>query len=211
MTAKQLTAGLYKIEVPFEDIHTAVFLAAEDDRYVLIDSATTDADVDRHILPALAELGFADRPPEALLLSHRHGDHAGGAKRLSEIFAGLCIYSPEPLKTLETDRIAGGERFLRQIEVLQLSGHTKNSVGFYDRRDNTLISCDCLQLRGISRYRNGIGHPALYRESIGKLRTMPIKRIFASHEYDPLGSTAEGTEAVRRYLDECERWISVSP
>ena len=194
--------GLYRIEVPFEDITTAVFAVGSPDRYLLIDCATTAADVDTVIFPALKELGWRN-PPEALLLTHRHGDHAGGADRLRELLPSLPIRSPEPLKTQEVTILHGGEVFLDRIEAISLPGHTANSMGYLDRKTGTLLSGDTLQLFGISRYRNGIRYPSLYRASIGRIRSMPLLRIIASHEYDPLGACAEGREAIEAYLDTC--------
>ena len=194
--------GLYRIAVPFEDITTAVFAVGSPDRYLLIDCATTDADVDTVILPALQELGYVT-PPEALLLTHRHGDHAGGADRLRAHFPSLPIYSPEPLKSQQVTLLCGGERFLDRIEAVSLPGHTADSMGYLDRQTGTLLSGDTLQLFGISRYRSGIRYPRLYRETVERIRQMPLLRIIASHEYDPLGACAEGRDAIEEYLNTC--------
>lgn len=196
------SGGIYRIEVPFDDIYTAVFAVGTPDRYLLIDCATTAEDVDRVILQALQSIDF-DRAPEALLLTHRHGDHAGGADRLRMHFPDLSIYSPEPLKTAKATILTGGETFLERMEAVSLPGHTANSMGYLDHHTQTLFSGDTLQLFGVSRYRNGIGFPKLYRASIEAVRALPINRIIASHEYDPLGACAEGRDAINRYLDIC--------
>ena len=198
-------SGIYKIEVPFEDIYTSVFAVTNGDRYVLIDSATTDSDVDGYVLPACRAIGFS-APPECLLLTHTHGDHAGGVHRLSVHFPRLPIYASSPLKHGPDVRpLADGDLVGGRLTVVMLPGHTNASVGFLDGESGTLISGDCLQLLGIGRYRNGIRDPEAYLGSIARLRTMPLRRILASHEYDPYGSVAEGEKAVRAYLDECER------
>ena len=194
--------GLYRIAVPFEDIYTAVFAVGSPDRYLLIDCATTGADVDTVILPALREMGWTN-PPEALLLTHRHGDHAGGTERLRAHFPSLRVFSPEPLKTEDSTLLCGGETFLDRIEAVSLPGHTASSMGYLDRQTGTLLSGDTLQLFGISRYRNGIRYPKLYRASVEQIRKMPLLRIIASHEYDPLGACAEGRKAIETYLDTC--------
>ncbi len=66
-----------------------------------------------------------------------------------------------------------------------------------------MLSGDCLQLDGVGEYRNGVGYLDLYKASIVRLKNMDIKRIVAAHEFDPLGSVAEGEEEVQVYLDEC--------
>ena len=76
-------------------------------------------------------------------------------------------------------------------------------MGFLDVRTGTLLSGDCLQLKGVGRYRRGVTDKSGYTASVQKLKSMPIRRIVAAHEYDPLGSLAEGEEAVAQYLDCC--------
>ena len=89
--------------------------------------------------------------------------------------------------------------------MVYLPGHTDHSVGFLDLETKTLLSGDCLQLEGIGKYRNGIGFPYLYIESCEKLEKMNISRIVTAHEYDPLGSIADGEAEVEKYLDLCIR------
>ena len=203
----RIASGLYRIRVPFEDIYTGVFAVTVGDRYVIVDSATTDSDVDTVILPALRSIGL-DGAPEALLLSHHHGDHAGGARRLAEVFSGLRIYAPREIAGTEVLPLTDGMIFLGRLRAVMLPGHTDSSFGFLDSESGTLLSCDCLQQRGVSRYTNGVKHEDLYRASIGRIRDLPLQRIVASHEYVPLGAVAEGREEICRYLDECLRALA---
>jgi len=161
MQMRELADGIYRIEVPFEDIYTAVFAVGTPEHYLLIDCATTAEDVDDCILPTLRTNGF-DAPPTALLLTHRHGDHAGGAYRLREHLPHLPIFSPEAVKQLEVSPISGGEGFLDRIEAIPLPGHTEHCVGYLDHQTKTLLTGDSLQQRGVSKYRDGIRYPALY-------------------------------------------------
>ena len=196
--------GIFKMEVPFERIYTAVFAVRLEEGYLLIDCATTADDVDGHILPALRELGFTD-PPRALLLTHAHGDHAGGATRLQEHFPTMPIFTAEPLRSLPYRELEDGAVLFECLQAILLPGHTKRSVGYLHLPSGTLISGDCLQQRGVDKYVNGICYPALYLQSIARLRTLPLRCILASHDYVPLGSTAVGEAEITAYLDECER------
>ena len=199
--------GIFKIEVPFERIYTAVFAVRLAEGYLLIDCATTAEDVDTHILPALRELGFTD-PPRALLLTHNHGDHAGGAERLLEHFPTMPIYAAEPPKSLPYLEIGEGDLLFDRLQVLHLPGHTRRSVGYLHLPSATLISGDCLQQRGVDKYVNGVRYPALYLQSISRLRTLPLRCILASHDYVPLGCSAVGAAEIAAYLDECEQDIA---
>ena len=76
------TEGIYRLRVPFENIYTSVFLLTAAERPILVDCATTASDVDECILPALAALGYALSDIGAIVLTHRHADHAGGLARI---------------------------------------------------------------------------------------------------------------------------------
>lgn len=209
MKITQLLPDIWRLEVPFEDIYTAVFVLRTRQGCLLIDSATTDEDVEIHILPALASLGLSTSP-RALLLTHGHGDHAGGARRLAQAFPEMQILAHEEVGELPLRRIEDNELLCGRLRVLHLPGHTRHCVGFLDEKTNSLFSGDCLQLHGVGRYRNGIGHPTLYKESLQRLSQLAPYRIFASHEYDPLGSVAQGHAAVEHYLAECASALSVA-
>ena len=157
---------------------------------------------DRMILFA-EELGVSAERVCALALTHNHGDHGGGLARLAELFPTAAVRALEPLSLPRYTPLADGEMLAGDLQTVHLPGHTSHSVGYLDRRTKTLLSGDCLQLGGIGKYRNGIKYPTFYLESIEKLRAMDIGRIVAAHEFDPLGSLAEGSEAVARYLNEC--------
>lgn len=61
--------------------------------FILIDTLNNSAEADAYTVPALQELGLTS-PDQliAILLTHGHGDHDGGAKRLRELFPNVQIY-----------------------------------------------------------------------------------------------------------------------
>lgn len=203
MGIDRLDVGLYRLNVPFEDLTTAVYFAVYTQGAAIIDSATYPSDVDNYILPALKEIGLMPADVTYILLTHHHGDHAGGAsclaQRLQHAKVGTSFSSELPNRFALED----GQTLLDGLQVVHLPGHTDTTVGFLDVRTGTLLSGDCLQLKGIGRYRRGVSDKNSYIASVQKLKTMPIRRIVAAHEFDPLGSLAEGTEAVKQYLDCC--------
>lgn len=203
MYAERITKHLFRVRVPFEDLTTTVYVAVYEQGVAIIDSATYPEDADRYILPALDELGIAHERVRVLALTHGHADHGGGLSRLAQLLPHAEIRALEPLPYAAYRPLADGEILLGGLQALHLAGHTRKSVGYLDLQTKTLLSGDCLQLSGIGKYRNGIGYPAFYLDSIEKLRGMGVARIVAAHEFEPLGSLAEGTEAVKRYLDAC--------
>lgn len=200
---EKLDNGIYRIKVPFEDLFTTVYVYICDDGVALIDSATYPDDVDKYIIPQLNEAGIAKEQIKYLVLTHNHGDHMGGIYRLSQAFSDAYICA-----TFETDFskklfLTDGQEIIGNLKTVLLPGHTEHSAGYFDKKTKTLLSGDCLQLAGVGKYRSGIGHPKQYIESIEKLKNMDIKRIVAAHDYDPLGSIAEGENEVKNYLDKC--------
>lgn len=204
MKIDNLGAGLFRILIPFDgDVTTTVYVVLLEDGVVLIDSATYPTDVDNYIIPALDELKIPIESVKYLLLTHNHGDHAGGAKRLLEVAESATIRASFVFDSPKFSPLTDGELIGGRLQAVSLPGHTQNSVGFLDLKTNTLLSGDCLQLEGVGKYRNGIGYPSLYIESCEKLKKMNISRIVTAHEYDPLGSIANGKDEVEKYLDLC--------
>ena len=198
---EKIAQGIFRIKVPFEDLFTTVYVYKCDEGVALIDSATYSSDVETYIAPALKEVGIEN--VDYLLLTHDHGDHMGGINKLSEKFPNAIVGAFFETEFPKNKIIADGEMILGNLQVISLPGHTKNSVGYFDKKTKTLLSGDCLQLRGIVKYRGGICYHDLYENSCKKLKEMDIEKIIAAHEYDPLGSIAEGEKAVKEYVDKC--------
>lgn len=195
--------GLYRLPVPFEDLTTSVYFVTTNQGTAIVDSATYASDVDEWILPALKELGVKQETVCRLLLTHEHGDHAGGLPRLMECFPNALVCTSFATSLSASEPLRDGDRILDRLQTVALPGHTKTSVAYLDLQTKSLLSGDCLQLKGIGKYRNNITDPLLYQASIKRLMTMGIDRIIAAHEFDPLGSLAEGRQAVQHYLEVC--------
>ena len=203
MQIEALGRGLFRLLVPFEDLYTTVYVVQEETGVTIIDAATYPSDVDTYILPAIEKLGIDGGDVRLLLLTHDHGDHAGGLARLAERLPDATVGAAFAIDAPRFLPLRDGQLLSERVRVVSLPGHTKDSVAFLDTETNTLLSGDCLQLGGVGKYRNGIAYPHLYRASVERLMTMDVERIVAAHEYDPLGSVATGREAVARYLDTC--------
>ena len=203
MYSDRIADNLFRIRIPFEEISTTVYLAVYNQGVAIIDSGTYNSDVDNYIIPALNELGIETGKVKHLLLTHTHGDHAGGIRRLAELIPEAKAGFLSSIDIQNAATVTDGETLLGGLQVIHLPGHTKDSVGYYDIKTRTLLSGDCLQLKGIGKYRKGIGYPELYAQSIYRLMKIKPERIVAAHEYDPLGSLAEGRAEVERYLSVC--------
>jgi len=203
MDIDRIDKGIFRLRVPFETLTTSVYFYVCEQGAAIIDSATYPSDVEGYILPALKECGIQRTDVKFLLLTHDHSDHNGGTQHLSEIFSDAKIGTSFAIDSPNRMELVDGETVLGGLKAVFLPGHTSDSFGFYDANTKTLLSGDCLQLDGIGKYRDGIWNVAVYIDSINKLKYMDIRRIVAAHEYDPLGSVAEGKSAVEIYFDTC--------
>ena len=187
--------GLYRLRVPFENIYTSVFLITADEKNILVDCATTADDVDYCIVPALKNIGFELCDIDAIVLTHSHGDHAGGLERILSLYPDIEVVR-------EAKNITDG------IVTLALAGHTVDCIGVLDSRTRTLISGDSLQGDGVDKYRCSLKDKNAYRETLDRVRRAvedgKIDNILFSHAYEPWNSDrALGADSVLSCLDAC--------
>jgi glyoxylase-like metal-dependent hydrolase (beta-lactamase superfamily II) len=71
-------------------------------------------------------------PVELVLLTHRHHDHAGGARRFAEL-TGAPVRALDPTLVLGSEALAGGDVVAAagvELRVLPTPGHTSDSLCF---------------------------------------------------------------------------------
>lgn len=194
---EKLIDNIYRICVPFDNIYTSVFVVKCGEKYVVLDCATTDFDVEEYIYPKLKEAGII---PDLIIISHLHSDHSGGLKKLRSYFpdAEAAMFGENLLKDRQ---LKDSEVIYGVLKILNLKGHTEDSLAVFDLRTNTVLTFDCVQLAGVGQYRNGISDKEKYVNSLNLLKELNPENLIASHDYDPLGFSAWGRDAVFKYLD----------
>lgn len=188
--------GIYRLRVPFERIYTSVFLVVSDTKIILVDCATTAGDVDTCIVPALASLGYRLTDVNLLVLTHRHGDHAGGRERVLELAPDIEVVTS--LCQLDT-----------HLYTYPMAGHTEDSIGVLDTRTHTLISGDGLQGAGVDKYRCYTKVPDAYLQTLSRVQAdKRIENILFSHAYEPWNTDrAMGRAAVDYCLESCKNYV----
>ena len=190
------TDEIYRLKVPFDDLYTSVFLIKTQHGYLLLDSATTDIDVDDYITPALSELGVELKDIKTIVITHPHNDHAGGLSR-------LLYHLPHAEVVREMRKLSDS------LMTYPLPGHTKDFVGLLDLRSKTLISGDGLQGAGVGKYRCSVADREGYLNTLQRIRAdTRVENLLFSHAYEPwYCDKMIGRENVILCLAECEKYI----
>ena len=173
-----------------------MFLVVSESGTLLVDCATTDSDIDGYIIPALADMGYEAADLKAVVVTHNHGDHAGGLSRVLQ-------YAPNIKVIREACTLFDG------LEAYPLYGHAKEMIGLFDARTGTLISGDGLQGAGVDKYRAYAEDKAAYFATLERVRgDERIENLVFSHAYEPwFEYHIFGRGAVLEALEECKKYI----
>lgn len=121
----------------------------------------------------------------AILLTHHHADHIGGAAELAQA-TGATIVAPVDPRIARADRRVGdGDRFVLDapafaFDVIAIPGHTSSHVAFHGHGmvfcGDTMFSVGCGRLFE--------GTPAQMLASLDRLAALPATtRVCCGHEY----------------------------
>ena len=190
------TDGIYRLRVQFDNIYTSVFLIIANKKRILVDCATTSDDVDGYIVPALKEMGCALSDIDTLVISHKHGDHAGGLERILSLAPNIEV-------------VRGVNTLTDGISTYSLAGHTADCIGVFDSRTNTLITADGLQGAGVDKYRCSIKDRVAYIKTLEKIKNdEKIENILFSHAYEPWNKDSVcGRNEVLKCLSDCIKYL----
>lgn len=164
-------------------------LSAFDDNYIwLLDAgaggqAVVDPGDEDPVLEHLqAEGGRLD----AILITHRHGDHTGGIAGLLAAFPGIPVYAPRHEAVRGATHPVGEGDLVRlgesgaSLRVLEVPGHTEGHIAYLG--DGVLFSGDTLFSGGCGRVFGGT-HEQLYR-SLRRIAGLPADTlVYCAHEY----------------------------
>ena len=210
-TFEKLSEFVCRTTIPYKTIFTTVWTLRTPEGVVLIDAASYDNDAVDHVLPFLEFAGVKKDEIKYVFITHDHTDHAGGLKGLLKELPHVTVVSRNPkLAELHPDakfRIPeDGEALTPDLQVVAIPGHTIDCAAILDKRTNTLLSGDCLQLYGIvgnEDWACNIPYTTQYFASVEKVRAMKISQVLTAHDYYPSGYRADGAAQVEKALDDC--------
>ena len=210
-TMERINDHICRMTCPYKTIFTTVWTLRIPEGVVLIDAASYDQDAKEHVLPFLEFAGVAREEVKYVFITHNHTDHAGGLKGLLQELPHVTVISrSEKLAQLYPDTPfldpADGQMLTDCLQVVAIPGHTSDCAAIWDKRTNTLLSGDCLQLYGIvgnEDWACNIYLTEQYFEAVEKVRAMHVGQLLTAHDYYPTGYRADGETAVQKALDDC--------
>ncbi len=135
--------------------------------------------------PVLARLDEERLQLSAILATHHHADHVGGAPALVEA-TGCAVFGPARERLpLEFVKLGGGHRARLpalglEFEVLDVPGHTAGHIAYYGH--GALFCGDTLFSAGCGRLFEGT--PEQMLASLDAFAGLPdATRVFCGHEY----------------------------
>lgn len=148
---------------------------------------------------------------QAVVLTHHHGDHCGGARSLATELGVPLAAHPWTLEALRLGpdqgivELTGGDQLDlgggRALDVLHTPGHAPGHLCLVDRREQVLLAGDMIAESSTIVIDPPEGDMALYMESLGQLRQLGPVMILPAHG-DPI---LHGPRALGHLLDH-RRW-----
>lgn len=145
--------------------------------------AVVDPGDDDPVLDALRDEGLR---LDAILITHKHGDHTGGIGGLKAAWPGASVYGPirERISGLD-QRLRGGDHVTLsglgiRFEVLDVPGHTEGHIAYL--ADDMLFCGDTLFSGGCGRVFDGTFEQL--SDSLVRIGGLAgDTRVFCAHEY----------------------------
>jgi glyoxylase-like metal-dependent hydrolase (beta-lactamase superfamily II) len=179
---------------------------------IVIDPGPDD---EGHLRRVLGEAVAGDRRVAAILLTHRHLDHAAGAARFAEL-SGAHVRAADPASRHGAEGLADGDVITAagcELRVVTTPGHSADSVSLLLPADSALFTGDTVLGRGTTVIARD-GNLGDYLRTLGRLweltETDQVRLLLPGHGpmlADPIGTLdyylthrAERLEQVRSAL-----------
>jgi glyoxylase-like metal-dependent hydrolase (beta-lactamase superfamily II) len=162
-----------------EGTNTWVLRAPGEESCVVIDPGEED---DAHLRRAAAQ-----GPVALVLLTHRHHDHAGGARRFAEL-TGAPVRASDPSLVLGSEALGDGDVVAAagvELRVVATPGHTSDSLSFLldgPDADQAVLTGDTILGRGTTVIAHPDGALGPYLGSLRRLADLaPGTAVLPGH------------------------------
>ncbi|MGI8775761.1 MAG: MBL fold metallo-hydrolase [Actinomycetota bacterium] len=171
---------------------TNTYIVGTDPTFV-IDPAVDDDLYIRSVLEAAGRVA-------AILVTHRHGDHVGGAKALAEATgAPVRAWGTTPAGAAEVEPLSDGERISAggvELLCLYAPGHASDHMCFVLEGAASLFAGDNVLGEGTAVIAPPDGNMRDYLATLERLKALPIDRIYPGH-FRPLDG---GSAVIEGYI-----------
>jgi glyoxylase-like metal-dependent hydrolase (beta-lactamase superfamily II) len=150
-------------QLHFTEFGSCVYVVLLKDIKIVIDTGSEENQDE--LIRDLRELGLGPEEVDVVLLTHRHWDHVGNL----ELFSKAEVYDYE-------NRM---EMHIEGIEIIEVPGHTKDSLAFV--YEGVLFSGDTLFHNGIGRTDFPESEPEKMAESLKMLRDLDYEVLCPGH------------------------------
>lgn len=153
---------------------TNTYLITDAGSVMVMDPGPNDDDHLASIEAAVARANVA-----AVLITHRHVDHAEAAERTAEMFGSVIASNAGParpgdLQVSEGQQVGG-------LTAVATPGHSSDHLCFLLEEERTLFSGDHILGRGTTVVAYPDGDMTAYLASLERLRDLGIDRIYPGH------------------------------
>ena len=160
------------------------------ERAVFIDSGHDDDEEVNLLLELWQSVGSPK--VTAIILTHRHADHAGGARKLAEATGATIMSSPTEKTPIEHDvpgtyvghTPSDGETLDlggASLEILYTPGHTVGSISAYYKEQRVLLAGDTIRTTEPFKMDPNAGDMGLHLDSLRKLLNYDVRVIGPGH------------------------------
>ncbi len=215
MTWHRITRDIYSIETGPSgcEQHIQTYIIVDPERRVAVIDPGPRCSAER-LFNGIIELGFAPGDIEAILLTHVHLDHGGGATSLARMLGGRAPIMVHPVgykHVIDPSRLWQASRELLG-DVGDIYGKPEDASGLDVRelQDLSEVSIGRLRLKIIHTPGHASHHLSIYSEDLGVLFVGDAAGIYIVAE-DLLYPTTPPPFRYQLYLSSLEKLISIKP
>jgi glyoxylase-like metal-dependent hydrolase (beta-lactamase superfamily II)/8-oxo-dGTP pyrophosphatase MutT (NUDIX family) len=166
--------------------HTNCYVVGNSDLLIVDPGSPDDAETDR-LVSFVRELMGEGYKPRAVLLTHHHGDHVGGAQRvMSELKVGLwCHERTADRLPMKAERLLQDDETMKlggmDLQFLHTPGHARGHLCIVHLASKAAIVGDMVAGLGTIVIDPPEGDMAEYLRQLQRLKDLGVRTLYPAH------------------------------